>query len=470
MLSFEQRIRKTIEDNRLIFSDQSVVVGVSGGPDSICLLQVLTSLYSDLSIVCVYVDHNLRPNESVQERNLVEAYCRQISLDCNTVSVDVPGEVDATGESIEACARRLRYEALEEVRRSRNADVIAVGHTADDQVEEVLLRLIRGTGLTGLSGMRSRYGRVVRPLLEVTRQEILDYLQENRLEFCEDSSNQSNRFLRNRIRLELLPILEEHFNPSIRNTILTTAKILEVEEDNLSSECSELYSLLVEVSDAEDNSEDRSSITVGTEELSTLHRALRRRIIERLCWEAGSRPDFKIIDNIDTLLFEPSSGSELHLPKGVRIIRQHDSLLFTRLAADRGPRARLAQKTEVRRKISGPGSYFIDELGGQLEIRLADCHEAVDEKTMRLDADSVTFPLQLRSAEPGDRFTPLGGPGRKKVARFLSDKKVPHHLRPHYPLLDSSQGIICVLGQQIDKRCAVSDTTKSCVLIHWECI
>ena len=464
MRSFEQRIRKTINSYRLITPDQSVVVAVSGGPDSICLLHALCNLCGESAITCVYVDHNLRPEESVRERNVVEAHCIQRSIDFIDVSVDVPATVGATGESIEACARRLRYDALEDVRCSKKAELIAVGHSADDQVEEVLLRLIRGSGLKGLSGMRPKYGRVIRPLLEVSRQEVLTYLEANGYEFCHDSSNESLRFLRNRIRLELLPLLEERFNPSIRNTILNTARVLEIEEEFLSGGSNRLYKSLATLT-----THGQPSISFALEALSAIPAALRRRIFERACWDIGCRPEFKTIERTDALMAEPASGAELHLPDGVRVLQQYDSLIFSRLAADRGPRERLTQRIEVRQEITKPGSYFIGELGGQLEIMLADCIEPVDEKTMRLDAESITFPLRLRSVEPGDRFTPLGAPGRKKVARFLGDRKVPKHRRAYHPILDSAQGIICVLGQEIDERCRVSDTTRHCVLIRWEC-
>ena len=147
MPTFEQQILSTIETNRLIDPHQSAVIAVSGGPDSICLMHALCNLYDDFTATCVYVDHSLRPQESVREKELVESHCSQRSVNFISVSVDVPAEVKATGESIEACARLLRYTALEEIRREVDAEIIAVGHTADDQVEEVLLRLIRGSGL-----------------------------------------------------------------------------------------------------------------------------------------------------------------------------------------------------------------------------------------------------------------------------------------------------------------------------------
>ena len=466
MLPLNQQIQATVETHRLITQGQSVVIAVSGGPDSICLLHVLCNLFDDLSITGVYVDHNLRPDESAIERNLVEAICLQQWVNFVAVSVDVPTEAGATGESIEACARRLRYHALEEERNKAGADIIAVGHTADDQVEEVLLRLIRGSGLKGLSGMRPKRGRVIRPLLEVSRQQVLGYLDEHGLEFCLDSSNESDRFLRNRIRLELLPLLEQRFNPSIRNTILNTSKILEIEEDYLSAESDRLYRSLAESYSPKLDSRNQHSISFIIESLSTTPAALRRRLLERACWEIGCRPDFQHIERIDSLLTDPSSKAELHLPKRVRVLRQHDSLVFTKLSDDQGPRDRLALTPQIHLEIPGPGSYLIAELDRRLEIWFSD--EPADQRTMQLDGESVSFPLLLRSVEPGERFTPLGGPGRKKVARFLVDRKVVRHQRHQHPVLESDQGIICILGLEIDESCRITDATTRRLMIAWE--
>jgi tRNA(Ile)-lysidine synthase len=310
--------------------------------------------------------------------------------------------------------------------------------------------------------MRPKYGRVIRPLLEVTRQEVLTYLETNGCEFCHDSSNESVRFLRNRIRMELLPLLEERFNPSIRNTILNTARILEIEEEFLSAESDRLYSSLAIL-----NTHNQPSISFAQDALSAIPAALRRRLFERACWEIGCRPDFRKIGKIEALLDSAGSGPELHLQSGVRVVRQLDSLLFTTLAANQHPREQLAQATEFRHDIPGPGTYLVAELDRRLEIEIID-DNVLDHQTMRVDADSVDFPLRLRSVLPGDRFTPLGAPGRKKVARFLSDRKVPKHIRAQHPVLESAQGIICVLGLEIDERCRSAETTSRWLVIRWE--
>ena len=466
MHTLEQQILGTIDTNRLIGSNQSAVIGVSGGPDSVCLMHALCRLYDDLTITGVYVDHGMRPEESAWEAKMVASQCHERSIDFAAVAVDVPAEVKATGESIEACARRLRYSALEEVRREVGADIIAVGHTADDQVEEVLLRLIRGSGLKGLSGMRPRNGRVIRPLLEVNREQILAYLEEHGHGFCHDSSNKSDRFLRNRIRLELLPLLEKRFNPAIRNTVLNTARILEQEEEFMAAESGRLYHSLAETSADEHGSPAKGTICFEIESLSIMPTALRRRVFERACWEAGCRPDFQLIDKLDELLGKAASGAELHLPDGVRVVRQPDSLLFTKLPEGRGPRQRIADQIEILKEIEGPGSYEIPELDRRLDIWQSD-DDPAEPHTMRIDSDSIAFPLVLRSVAPGDRFTPLGSPGSKKVARFLGDRKIPHHLRNLHPVLESDGTIICVLGLEIDERCRITHTTAQQLHIGW---
>ena len=466
MPSFEQQILKTIHTHRLIEPDQAVVVAVSGGPDSVCLLHLLRDLCSEVPLTCVYVDHLLRHEESVREIELVKHHCSRKSVDFTSVAVDVPAEVEATGDSIEACARRLRYGALEEVRCRSGANVIAVGHTADDQVEELLLRLIRGSGLKGLSGMRFQRGRVIRPLLEVSRQQVLAYLDERGYEFCHDSSNESNRFLRNRIRLELLPLLERRFNPSIRSTILKTVNILEQEEEFMAAESDRFYQSHVKIGSNGVGATEHPSISFSKGSLTTIPAALRRRMFERACWETGCRPDFQHIVKIDKLVTKPDSGAELHLPDGVRVVRQHDSLLFTKLTEIQEPRDRVTGNIEIRQEIDGPGNYLIPGLNRQLDIWLSDS-DPIDQHIMRLNADLITFPLLLRSVSPGDRFTPFGAPGRKKVTRFLGDRKIPSHLRHLHPVLESDRGIVCVLGLEIDEHCRISVATTRQLHIRW---
>jgi tRNA(Ile)-lysidine synthase len=466
MADLEKRVLKTIRDHQLLDGVRSLVAAVSGGPDSVCLLHCAKRLLPEITISAVYVDHQLRPAESPAEIELVSEHCRLLDVDFKVCTVDVPADVIRTRDSLEASARRLRHQALEQERRRLGADRIGLGHNGDDQAEEVLLRLIRGSGLKGLSGMSPRNGRLIRPLIDVSKDEILSWLESRDLMFCTDSSNRSRRFLRNRIRLELLPLLESGFNPSIRKTLRRTAALLRLEEDYLKRQTDHLYDQIFPPapSSTNDDATFPESITLPTALLADQHPALRRRIIERLCWEMGSRPDGGAITRIDDL-FNSVTGAEIHLVKRLRVVRQPDSLLFARLGEHRGPRERLAEPAGVDISIPGPGEYRCGDDGLVVSIVVADKRVEPQAGLMLVDADLVDFPLRLCPASPGDRFKPLGGPGSRKVSRFLNDRKIPAHRRRRYPVIKYGDTIVGVLGLAVDDRFRISDTTRRSLVI-----
>lgn len=467
MADIEKRFLTTILDHQLLDGVQRLVAAVSGGPDSICLLHLTTQLLPEVEITAVYVDHRLRPDESPAEKELVKEHCRKLGVDFRLRTVDVPAEIARTGDSVEAAGRRLRYRALEQERRALGAECIAVGHNADDQAEELLLRLIRGSGMKGLTGMNPRNGVLIRPLIDVSKAEILGWLKSHKLAFCTDSSNRSPRFLRNRIRLELLPLLESGYNPSIKKRLHKTAALLQIEEDYLSRETDRLYDQIFPAGHLSENNRDTSpqNITLPSAPLADQHPALRRRIIERLCWEMDSRPDGTAIIRVDELL-GAVTGTELHLVNRLRVVKQADSLLFARLGSHRGRRERLAQPADVDVTIPGPGDYRFGEEELFVSIGMVQRRVEPQAGLTIVDGDLVGFPLRLCSVEPGDRFIPLGGPGSKKVSRFLSDRKIPAHRRSRYPVIRYDGAIICVVGLEIDDRFKISDTTRRSLVIE----
>jgi len=465
MSDIKQLVLKTIQTQQLLNDDHRVLVAVSGGPDSLCLLLVLTQLFPAMSVTAAYIDHNLRPAESPGEIAFVENHCRRLGIESVIRSVDVPGERAKTGESVEACSRRLRYQALEQIRRDREAHLIAVGHTADDQVEEVLLRLIRGSGLKGLSGMNCKNGVIIRPLLEISKAQILIYLKRCDQIYCRDSSNLSGRFLRNRIRHELLPLLESKFNPSIRQTIINTASRLAVEEDFLQREAAGQYSKSVTSKNGAEE-QTRPLKRINSRALSAAHPALRRRVIERICWEMGSRPNHQQILSIDKMLCEGTTGTELHLPNRLRIVLEPEALLFALLDSRRSTRECFRKVDPIHLHIQAPGKYQLPEHDMNVSLEVVEGCAAPQPGTAVLDADLVIFPLTLRSPQPGDRFMPLGAPGRKSVARLLGDRKIPAHRRGHCPVLVSGQDIVCVVGVEIDEHYRISERTKKSLLVR----
>lgn len=467
-----QRVEKIVKDHTLLHPGDRVIVAVSGGADSLALLHLLHDLPLDLHLHVVYVDHGLRPTEVCIEIETIEKVCRKMGLHFETTSVDTKCYMQKEKTSLEEAARILRYQALHSIRKRRKANSLAVAHTADDQVEEFLLRLIRGTGRKGLSGMSVKNDYIIRPLLQEPKAALLAYLNDKGIRHCEDSSNEQRVFLRNRIRLDLLPLLENTFNASIRRNILQTQEILHHEENLLEELTDEKYQTVVTF---EDHGTDPSpsgppAATINIPSCLACHRALRRRILEKVCWAMATRPSFRQIEQLDHLLTKGKVGAETHLSSGLRIIRHKDTLSFTHPQGVKPFRGRGKEEAlQVYRKIPSPGIFDLEELGMTLEIHLLE-----EKPTTRhgnyllLDDATITFPLLLRTPEPGEKFSPLGMEGKKKITRFLSDKKIAQEMRGHHPVLVLENKVIAILGLQIDHDHRITENTKQYLQISWE--
>ena len=430
------------------------------------LLQVLAQLAPVLgcSLVVAHVDHGLRPKEAEAEERLVREAAQSLGLACECGQMEVVACAREKGLSIEHAARNLRYGFLAEVAARHGATKIAVAHTADDQAEEILLRLIRGTGRAGLTGMAGmRDGLVIRPFLGIAKEEILRYLAEEAIPYCLDSSNRERMYLRNRIRLDLLPYLEEHFNPNIGNSLRETAAILQGEEELLAGMASQAYAQVV----AEEGSEP-SGLAIRVADFLRHPLAIRRRIAETACWRMGCRPTFRQIAQLLFLAETGDEGAGLHLAQGLRVVKAEGRMGFGYPQGQQAVRGNLleADREEgfVCRELPGPGEYVLEGSG----VRITLCFLAAapegwkDEspQTLYCDADKVSFPMTVRSVRLGDRFHPLGAPGSKKVGDFFTDQKIPVPQRRRIPILADQEGIIAILGVRPDQRAAISPSTR----------
>ena len=457
----KKRILQTIESNQLIQDCTPIIIGVSGGSDSVALLHLLSSLYPKIRRIVVFIDHGLRPSEAIIEQKYVHTLSTICSAEFTAVTVDVKGEVSKTKCSVEEAARNLRYQALETICNAHRGQCIAVGHTSDDQAEEILLRLIRGTGSAGLAGMRLRNGRIIRPLLHESKKRLRDYLQERDILFCEDSSNNDNRFLRNKIRNHLLPVLELEYNPSIRRTLLTTASILHAENDFFEAISNANYKKMVQ--------KEGDQISLDLLLFSREHLALQRRILEKICWQMASPPTFKLIAILLELI-QSSANAECHLAKGLRALKQKNSLLFLYPVTKQGYRGPTTiEMSYSSLTVPAPGTYRIPELAYELFIARQPVitSSPMLPSILFLDASLISFPLTLRKHTTGESFRPLGAPGTKKVSRFLSDQKIPARERANYPVILVKEKIIAIAGLRIDNAYRLRNKTEECITIQW---
>lgn len=456
-----KRIHKTINTSSLFTDETSLLIGVSGGADSIALLHILSVLFPASRRIAVYVDHGLRPNETVAEKKLVQKQAESCCADFETVRVDVQGEKKKNNSSLEEAARNLRYLALEDIRIKYKADVIAVGHTANDQAEEVLLRLIRGSGSTGLSGMNIRNDRIVRPLLHETKESLVQYLQDQHIPFCQDSSNLDTSFLRNKIRLELLPILKRDYNASMQQTLLQTARVLNDEDILLASLTEEILPKLLQ--------NKTKTIRLAIPLFMEQPVAIQRRIIDIICCTLHSKPSFKKIQSLLQLAANPEQ-KEIHLTDGLRAVRNIDNILFHRPSIEKGYRGPgIIPKTFSPITIPCPGIYPVSGLSHTLSIsKLVFSSELLDiQDSFVVDAEKITFPLTLRKQKSGEYFHPLGAPGKKKISRFLSDQKIPAMERNDYPLLLSDEKAVALAGMRIDHTFRITQRTSHVLVLQW---
>lgn len=465
-----QRVNKYVQKNRLLHAGDTVIVGTSGGADSTALLNILHTSRLNFRVIAIYVDHGLRPDETPIERDFIEQLTEKLNIERYIVDIDVSTFKKEQNLSLEEAARTLRYIALEEYRLKFGAQAIAVAHTADDQVEEFFIRTIRGSGLKGLCGMAPKSGHIIRPLLTEPKSTLIEYLQRNKISFCHDSSNDDLSFLRNRIRQQLLPQLEKDFNPSIRNTLLQTTSILTQDEQLLDQLATSRYDHLVTITQPNQKSEQPDSISFSLPSLSAEHQALQRRILEKALWAMRNKPSFRTIQQLQSLVIKRKNGAKVHLAEGLRVKLYNEIISFSYPGGRTAIRGDKEIVSNINRVISDVGEYEFQEIGRRLRLFCKPYYSNVkqDRDCLVIDSETVQFPMRVRSVRPGEKILPLGGPGRKKIARILSDKKIPAHLRNHHPLLVAGDEIVAILGVRIDESFKVSEKSSSILVIKWE--
>jgi len=461
---------------------ETVVVAVSGGPDSICLLHFLKKLAPSFSISLhvAHFNHGFRV-EAAKEARFVAQLAEAWGLSCSLSEASVLEFCRKKGLSKQAGGRILRYRFLCEVAQKRGACWIATGHTADDQAETFLMRMIRGSGTRGLSGIPalrahredgfSRGARIVRPLLHLSREEILQTLAACGLGFVEDPSNRKTDYFRNKVRHQLLPRLEV-YNPRIKSALCREAALLNDENDFLEAAASSaLSSLEMEIRQDE--------LSYDIQKLARLHPAIRRRVflrgLEHLHegLEEAKEVGFRHIEILQGLL-DQAPGSVLNLPGGL-LARRSAQRLF--LAHDR-PQGR--SSAEVRPAVevlkeagscSFPKNLFLPDWGLSLRLTLLNIRALGDESPgvtspclAFFDFDKLSFPLSVRAWQKGDRFAPLGmGGHHKKLQDYFVDIKLPRQQRAKLPLLVSPEGILWIVGQRTDEYFRL--TPETCLVL-----
>jgi len=460
------QIRKTIETHSMLERGDHLVVAVSGGPDSVALLRVLALLTKEfqLRLTAAHLNHGLRKEEADRDEEFVCRLSAGMGIDCICKKLNIHALQEGKGRSLEEIGREERYRFLDETVAQCGAVKIAVGHHRDDQAETVLHHLLRGSGAAGLRGMLPvRDGRIIRPLLEVGRAAILEFLRREGLAYMTDSSNKSLLFLRNRIRNKLIPELVAHYNPRLIGGLCQTAGIIRREDDYLRGVVRQII--------------DRWGIIPGCVEVAlplqdflALHEAIQGRIIK--CLLEGMAPwrngiGYRHVEAVQALTRRHGGRCvSLDLPFRIRVECEKGTLRIKQEADRRVRKKNQERKTPLRFEypVKVPATIDLHEIDRTIRLEWIERPLIGEMKnrpeTAFMDYECMTLPLVLRNMRPGDRVEPLGTGGTKKLKDFFIDRKIAACRRSEIPLLVDAGKIVWIAGERISEGVRVTGNTK----------
>ena len=456
---FLSKVSATISRYNMFPLRSRVLVAVSGGADSLALLHVLYCLRNKyaLSLWVAHLNHQIRGQTADDDQAYVGKVASGLNLEYISGSVDVRGLARRHGGGLEQAARKARYQFLEKTAERLSLTRIAVGHTASDQAETVLMRLIRGSGVEGLAGIPPVRGVIVRPLIEVYRQDTVEYCRSKYLAPRLDESNQDSRFLRNRLRSDLVPHLGKAYNPRIVSALCRTAELARTDNTFLEVVARKAFSDVLEKS-------SQDAIWLNARLFILLPQAIGRRVIRQALrrlkgdLEGIEAAHVRIISRLDAA----TGTKSFQLPGGYELRREYGSIV---VAVARPRIAVTATAIEV------PGKVHLPELGFVVRtdfVEQSPGEFSLDPNVEIFDMGNFDGPLEIRSRQPGDRFFPLGMRKAKRLKEFFIDEKIPRNMRDMIPLLVCGGRIMWVVGYRIDNRFKVTPAATRILRVEVE--
>ncbi|WP_432667495.1 tRNA lysidine(34) synthetase TilS [Wukongibacter baidiensis] len=461
-----EKVLKTIKNHKLIEKNEGVVVGVSGGPDSICLLHLLWRLCEELSlkIFVVHLDHQFRGIEAKKDAEYVEEICEKIGVKSYIFSYDVNKYSKEKGITFEEAGRELRYKLFDKVAKETGATKIAVAQNRNDQAETVLMRLMRGSGLEGLTAIGyKRDGKIIRPLLDITRQEIEDYCEENNLKPRIDKTNLETIYTRNKIRLELIPYIENNFNSRVIDALWRSSNLLRDDSDYLAKAAAkELKNITI--------SNNSNNYSLDLEKFGMLHISMKRRVLRRVIDEVkGNLKDISLkhIEGIIKLTNRNNVGSKIDLPGHIIVELGYNSI---DVKTEKFIKEKIKNR-DFEYKLYMDETTPLEALNASMKVEIvssSDRHNSTEGRnTIFLDYDKVKGGLFIRNRKDGDKFQPLGMKGTKKIKDYFIDQKIPKEIRNEIPILCDEKGIIWIVGYRMSENYKIDIKTDKVIKITY---
>ncbi|HNQ65535.1 MAG TPA: tRNA lysidine(34) synthetase TilS [Smithella sp.] len=449
-----KKVKQTIEKFDLLKKGERVVVAVSGGPDSTACLTVLASIAGDmdLELIVAHFNHGLRGKESDRDEQFARRLAKKLGLVFYAGKLNK--KIRVKGISPEDFYRRQRYAFLEKTAAKHRAQKIALGQHLNDQAETVLLNLLRGSGLEGLKGfLPIREGRIIRPLIEVSAQEIISFLEQSGMAYCRDSSNESSQYLRNQIRAELIPFLKGKYNPRIEENLAQMAEILRREDDFIRQHAAAAAKKTMQQKKA-------GSVALNIHAVKKIPEAIRWRLLKMLLEDltpSGDGISFLHVNAVNDLTQKNASGKKITLPAGIEARREYDQLILEK------KRTR-PKKNQYAYVMSVPGTVHVKERGLTIKATLVKKIKtdlSRMKNTACLDWSKIAPPLVVRNRRDGDWIQPLGMRGRQKIKKYFIDHKIPVAQRDDLLLLVDRLSVVYIEHRHISDRVKISPATKS---------
>jgi tRNA(Ile)-lysidine synthase len=459
------KVLKTIKKNGIIKRGDSIVVGVSGGPDSVCLLHILSDLKKDLNLklVAVHINHMLRGSESNRDEDFVKKLCEDLNIEFKSMRIDINKISKEKGISLEEAGREERYKNFGIIADSIGADKIAVAHNKNDQAETVLMNIIRGAGFDGLKGLDYIRGRIIRPLLDIERSEIDAYILEKKIDTVTDSSNFETIYARNKIRLEVIPNIDKLFGSNLVKSIDRMNRLIKDDIDFIDSKAKKSYFNAV-------LKKENEEVELLLGKMKRMHIALKRRVIRKaICEVRGNVKGIESvhIESVLDMINGGRVGSRVDLP-GIKIRRTYESIRFYKTQTQ-------PDSFDFEANINMPGSTELGDGKHLIEAKLISDYKVSDYKwlnaralTQFFDYDKVCEGINIRKRKEGDIFKPINSNGTKKLKEYFIDKKIPREMRDNIPLIAKEREIIWIIGYKISDKFKVTENTKRVLKLSYK--
>lgn len=444
-----KKIKNFISENSLINENDRILVGLSGGPDSIFLLYILHNYFNN-QLIIAHINHKLRGIDSDLDEKFIRTISQKLKIPLYVIREDVEKLSNENKKSIEEVGRDVRFSFFNKILKVENFNKIALGHNLDDNVETILINFIKGSGMKGLIGIPEKRDNIIHPIINIKKEEILKYLEENKIEYRIDKTNFETDYLRNKVRNYLLPIIEKEFNKNFKEKILALSNILKVEDKFLDDLVENIKNDILKFED--------DFVKIDLKKLQNLHLSLKRRLIRKVIDHFNKDLREYPLDHIDKVisLENKKTGKEIELPLNLIAVKDKNNLIIER---------RDFEIPDFYIEIPDIGSY--QEIGMKIELSLVEKISKVKDPFISFfDYDKIELPLKIRKPMFGEKFKPLGLKKEKKIQDFFVDSGIPKSVRWNLPiLLDKKDDILWIVGVRISDDYKVTNLTNRVICI-----